>query len=233
MSCGLNSQKISIKNKKILEKEIPKLSQNEYSEIFNIIRNNSNSKYSENARGVYINLKYLDENTINKMIEFIDYTKKNKSQNNKEIKQDNKLVNKDINSKLSHTNKYTLDQESIHKELLRLKEKNSDNFSFQNFLDKLSVTNIKQFAQNDGKICYPTLKNSKAKFGGVKARLLKKCKEVNRNYQETSYIANLDTISNDSSDDEGEKEENKITKIIKNLSSKNLDIDVSDDENDF
>lgn len=232
MSCGLNSQKISIKNKKILEKEIPKLTQNEYSEIFNIIRNNSNSKYSENARGVYINLKYLDENTINKMLEFIDYTKKNKSENSKKIKE-NSSIKKNIHSKIIDSNKFTLDQESIHKELLRLKEKNNDNFSFQNFLDKLSVTNIKQFTQNDGKIAYPTLKNSKAKFGGVKARLLKKCKEVNRNYQETPYMANMDNISNDSDSDDEDIEENKITKIIKNLGNKNLDIDASDDENEF
>ena len=179
MSLQLNQHKISLKNKKLLEKEIPKLTQNEYSEIFNIIRNNSNSKYSENARGVYINLKYLDENTINKMVEFIDYTKKNKTDGNQETKQTNiNKHNSNINDNIN-SNKFTLDQQSIHKELLRLKEKNNDNFSFQNFLDKLSVTNIKQFAQNDGKILYPSLKNSKTKFAGVKARLLKKCKEVN------------------------------------------------------
>ena len=125
-----------------------------------------------------------------------------------------------------------LSSESIHKELLRLKEKNNDNFSFQNFLDKLSVTNIKQFTNNDGKIMYPSLKNSKTKFAGVKARLLKKCKEVNRNYQETPYISNMDTVSNET-DSDNEVEDNKITKLIKNLGNKELDFDMSDDENDF
>ena len=56
MSYNTETNKINIKNKKFLEKEIPKLSSNEHNEIFNIIRNNS-SKYSENSRGVYINLK--------------------------------------------------------------------------------------------------------------------------------------------------------------------------------
>ena len=65
----------SYKNKKILEKEIPRLNQNEYQEVFNIIRQNTQSKYSENSRGVYINLKFLDDITIQKIIKFIDYTK--------------------------------------------------------------------------------------------------------------------------------------------------------------
>ena len=70
-----SKSRISIKERKLLEKEIPKLSKNEHNELFNIIRNNS-SKYSENARGVYINVKYLDKKTIDKIIEFIEYTKK-------------------------------------------------------------------------------------------------------------------------------------------------------------
>ena len=69
--------KINLKNKKYLEKEIPKLTSNEHNEIFNIIRNNS-SKYSENSRGVYINLKFLDNDTINKIKEFILYSKNSK-----------------------------------------------------------------------------------------------------------------------------------------------------------
>ena len=146
MSYQVNTTKASFKNKKLLEKEIPKLNQNEYNEIFNIIRNNSASKYSENSRGVYINLKYLDESTINKMVEFIQYTKKNKNQlvNKTDQRKINIIENK---GKFTNANKYTLDQQEIHKELQRLKEKNNDNFSFQNFLDKLSVTNIKQFSQ--------------------------------------------------------------------------------------
>ena len=45
---------------------------------------------------------------------------------------------------------------------------------FKIFLDKLSITNIKQFEKTEFKINYPQLKNSKAKFGGVKARGFKK-----------------------------------------------------------
>ncbi len=233
MSYNTETNKINIKNKKFLEKEIPKLSSNEHNEIFNIIRNNS-SKYSENSRGVYINLKFLDENTINKMIEFIQYSKNNKI--------DSKNTDKNNNNKSTNNqdhNKFTLDPKHIHKELERLKHKKNDNFSFQNFLDKLSVTNIKEFSQNDTKINYPSLKNSKTKFNGVKARLLKKCRDVNKSYQETTYINN-DIISNDESDESDDDMENsdnnekeKLTNIIKTLSKNDNLESLSDDENDF
>ena len=175
------SKKITNKERKLLEKEIPKLSKNEHNELFNIIRNN-NSKYSENARGVYINVKYLDKNTINKIIEFIEYTKKNKK-----ILKDNSLVKNNNNNSEYKYEKVLLDKETIHKELERLKGKKNDNFSFQNFLDKLSITNIKQFQQQDEKIIYPDLKNSNIKFNGVKARLLKKCRDANRYTSEISF----------------------------------------------
>ena len=168
----------SYKNKKILEKEIPRLNQNEYQEVFNIIRQNRQSKYSENSRGVYINLKFLDDITIQKIIKFIDYTK-----NYKKSLIDKNDTSKNTSLKKNNTidyNKYTLDKTSIESELQRLKTKKNENFTFQNFLDKLSVTNIKQFEKNESKIQYPQLKNSKAKFQGVKARVLKKCRDVNK-----------------------------------------------------
>ena len=71
--------KLSHSKKKFLQKEIPKLNKNEHQEIFNIITQNSDAKYSENSRGVYINLKFLDISTIERIIEFIKYTKVSKN----------------------------------------------------------------------------------------------------------------------------------------------------------
>lgn len=186
--------KTSYKNKKILEKEIPKLNQNEYQEVFNIVRQNNSSKYSENSRGVYINLKFLDDETITKIINFIQYTK-----NYRKNLEDKKKVEKTTEEKRSNNVKYkgyTLDKESIETELLRLKTKKNENFTFQNFLDKLSITNIKQFEKTESKINYPQLKNSKAKFGGVKARVLKKCRDVNKNSLDLPFIP-TDNVSLD------------------------------------
>jgi hypothetical protein len=207
-----------IKMQKQLEKDIHKLTKNEYNEIFNIIRNNG-SKYSENSRGVYINLKYIDKDTLYKMIKFINYTKNCKKKNidiDKKSNNKKKAYELDINKKL--------DRDSIYKELTRLKEKkkNKDNFSFQNFLDKLSVTNIKQFGNND-KIKYPNLKNTNIKFDGVKARLLKKCRETNKFNTNINFTLNNDSISNDESniiesqsDNKKKNKINDISSIIKN-----------------
>ena len=70
---------ITFCEKKFLQKEIPKLNKNEHQEIFNIITQNSDAKYSENSRGVYINLKFLDISTTERIIEFIKYTKVSKN----------------------------------------------------------------------------------------------------------------------------------------------------------
>lgn len=186
--------KTSYKNKKILEKEIPKLNQNEFQEVFNIIRQNNSSKYSENSRGVYINLKFLDDETITKIINFIQYTK-----NYRKNIEDKKKVEKTTEEKKSNNENYkgyTLDKESIETELLRLKTKKNENFTFQNFLDKLSITNIKQFEKTESKINYPQLKHSKAKFAGVKARVLKKCRDVNKNSLDLPFIP-TDNVSLD------------------------------------
>lgn len=231
MSYNTETNKTILKNKKYLEKEIPKLSLNEHSEIFNIIRNNC-SKYSENSRGVYVNLKFIDEKTIDKMIEFIQYSKNSKSKNT-DTKHNN---NTNINSKKKNDiDKFTLKDTNIHKELERLKHKNNDNFSFQSFLDKLSVTNIKEFSQNDSKIVYPCLKNSKAKFGGVKARLLKKCRDVNKSYTDNQFVNN-DAASDEESDDSDNEEDdskNKLNVMIKSLNKTENVESISDDENDF
>lgn len=189
------SYQLTYKHKKQLEKDITNLSSNEYNEILNIIRNNK-QKYSENVGGIYFNLKYINEQTIHKIIEFVKFAKNNKMliQKKEENKKNN--IEKEIITKINKNigKKYTLDQDSIQQELLRLKNKNKENFSFQNFLDKLSVTNIKQFEKNESKIQYPQLKNSKAKFQGVKARVLKKCRDVNKSLLDLPFIP-TDNIS--------------------------------------
>ena len=69
--------------------------------------------------------------------------------------------------------------------------------------------------------------------------LLKKFRDVNKSYQETTYINN-DIISNDESDESDDDMENrdnnekeKLTNIIKTLSKNDNLESLSDDENDF
>jgi hypothetical protein len=210
---------LTYKHKKQLEKDIGSLSHNEYNEILNIIRNNK-QKYSENIGGIYFNLKYINNNTIYKIIEFVRFAKANreliskkKDTNNNQNKTEEIIINK-LNRNIGK--KYTLDKLSIQQELLRLKNKNMEKFSFQNFLDKLSVSNIKTFKKND-KMLYPELKELKMNFSGSSERILKKCREVNKRdfYSYFSY--------NDGDNEEDNKSEYKtIQKCTNNKYEKEL-----------
>jgi hypothetical protein len=198
MSLQVKSQnKISYSTKKFLQKEVPKLSKNEYHEIFNIIKQNTDATYSENSTGVYINLKYLNQITIEKITDFIKYAKCQKD-SLQEVYIKDPDMSGDMNSYNTVKKEYThmaLSKKSVEKELSRLREKKNESFVFQNFLDKLSISNIKQFnepTESDTKIIYPQLKHSKIQFNGVKARLLKKCREGHKNDTDLPFIPSDD-----------------------------------------
>ena len=53
----------------------------EYKEIFNIIKND-NCQYSSNNNGIFINLSNVDEETINKIFDFLKFTKQKKKELN-------------------------------------------------------------------------------------------------------------------------------------------------------
>lgn len=183
------------KNKDSLKKELVSLSNTELCEIFNIIRSHTD-KYTENNNGVFINLKHLDNTTINKIWDFIEFSKQNKVI----LDRNNTYSNNGVsNSNLANTNthnSFTMDKNAIHNELNRLKNINvNDTFSFQNFLDKLSSNNLKHFSSTE-KIYYPSLKTSKNKFDGVKARLIKKCRDVNKYVPDSNCKYSLDVSNN-------------------------------------
>lgn len=168
---------IDYKFKKQIEKDITNLTLNQQTEILNIIKSN-NQKYSQNKAGIYFNLKYIDNDTLVKLKNYIDNCKKSFIRNS-EIDYPNSGKDKAIFTPTDKELKYTLDRKEIHAELQRLENKHNENFSFQNFLDKLSVTNIKTFKKNE-KINYPQLKQNNKKFLGVNERLIKKCRDVNK-----------------------------------------------------
>jgi hypothetical protein len=224
---SFESKKLSQKNRELLKKEISNLTYTELSEVFNIIRNNTD-KYSENNNGVFINLKYIDDSTINKIWEFINFSKKNKI-----ILDTNKLDTTNIKKKNNISeikNSTFLDKNYIHNELNRIKNLKDNSFSFPSFLEKLSTTNLKQFNSSD-KINYPSLKNSKTRFEGVKARILKKCRDVNRNIWDNTNLNQNDNVTNDNEDDETTNEVN-ISDNEEDNDNDNANND-EEDEEDF
>merc|ERR1739848_622006 len=124
-SLKVDGKKVSYKEKQ-LEKDIVNLSANEHTEILNIIRNN-NQKYSENNAGVYINLKYVDEVTIRKIIEFVTFCKQNKD--NDDDKDDGKQKNNKKKKKSTNIlgKNFTLNKEEVTSQLQRLKDKKQEN----------------------------------------------------------------------------------------------------------
>ena len=199
----MTNQKSSftIKQKEQLKKKINNLDYNEQCEIFNIIRKDTD-KISENNNGVFINLKYIKDETIDKLISFVDYCEKNKDLMKKgaqkyEDEIINTLLNYDSiseNSKSTSTviksntenlsecyNSYTIENDYLDVMKKQKEEDIIDKFSFKTYIDKLSVTSQKTFQTIDTDKKIPFIKTKKLRLVGVKARIMKKCRNINKN----------------------------------------------------
>jgi hypothetical protein len=198
-------------DKNRLKKNIEKLEYNQLCQIYNIIIKDTD-KVSENNNGIFINLKYLNNNTLEKLFDFVEYCEKNKPKISKDTQSEKSIFSNegntnntlfenssksfdtisksiDITSKSSDTNDKPLDinsksSDTITEEYnmynlnLSTNNKGSD-FIFKNYIDKLSSSNYKEFTEDIGK---KTIKpnTNKIKLNGVKYRLIKKCREINK-----------------------------------------------------
>jgi hypothetical protein len=220
------------RNRENLKKELSSLSTSEYQEIFNILRNN-NISYTENKNGVFINLKNTNDDIIYKIYDFIEFCKDNKKNletlderqkehvknttNTKQIRSYNISVNNDdIMNNIEDTN-------INNKKLLP-----TENFTFQNFIDKFTITNMKMFPENE-KIIYPVLKQVKCNFTGVKYRILKRCRDISK--MTSDKFTNL--LFFEMEDGQLDTKNNEyLNNTNENLFEDNDNYDKSDDEND-
>ena len=199
-------------DKNTLKKNIEKLEYNQLCQIYNIIIKDTD-KVSENNNVIFINLKYLNNNTLEKLNNFVKYCEKNKpevsidTQSEKSIfsneNNTNNAKSSDINNKLIDTTSKSSDTTSnlsdTYSKLIDTSSKSSDtiaeeynlynlnlsannkgsDFIFKNYIDKLSSSNYKEFTEDIGK---KTIKpnTNKIKLNGVKYRLIKKCREINK-----------------------------------------------------
>lgn len=166
-----------------LKKELNGLSSTEYQEIFNIIKSHT-SQFTENKNGIFINLKNIDDLVLHKIYDFISYCKHNKKNLDKLEEKQNEEIKNSSNPIKSYT--INIDNSniltSINNNITQDKKFNiNENFTFQNFIDKFMITNMKMFPENkDERISYPSLKQFKCNFTGVKYRLLKRCREISK-----------------------------------------------------
>jgi len=64
---------------KNIKDNIGKLSNNEILEIFKIV-NDNNTKYTRNNNGIFINLKWMDEDILNKINDYIAFSIKSQNE---------------------------------------------------------------------------------------------------------------------------------------------------------
>lgn len=166
--------KITYIQKKKLEHDIKELDHNEYNEILNILKKHD-QKFSENSAGIYFNLKYIDENVINEIIDFIDFSIKNKillKKTQKKLSVNNQTINQDY-SKCSDI--WSID--AVRKEFSQINKRNTmSEFVFKNYLDKISIVPNKEFKEK--KMSFPDIITTEASFSKSHDRLLKKCKNI-------------------------------------------------------
>lgn len=200
---------LNIKIKEKLKKDISELHYNEHCEIYNIIRKDTD-KISENKNGVFINLKYLNDETIDKIQEFISFCQKNKNllkKKQKEHEKEMNSVNSDntiISTLGENYESYSLDKESLEN-ITFSEDFTEDKFTFKNYIDKLSISSNKKFKGEDniGKRKKIIIRHNN-KLSGVNARIFKKCKNLNKqnvffkNKRNNKGIENIleDTFSN-------------------------------------
>jgi hypothetical protein len=246
-----------------LRRDLVGLSDIEYREIFNMIRQKV-GQFSENKNGIFINLKYVDDELLDKIYDFLEFSKKNKMYL-KELEEKQNIEKRSIDTSLHQQHSSILSRDNVsnhtttqaHTEVYTAsgtKKTTVDNFTFQNFIDKLTITNMKMFPENE-KIVYPTIKQHKWNVSGVKSRLLKKCKDINKfNYdrflnpyinpdEENAYMNTRQT--NKSSGNLGDNDYDSDAELdVDNTqeqsdcdddddsSSSDSDEDLSDDDND-
>jgi len=178
--------------KKKLEKDIKKLDKHEYIEILNIIKKN-NQHYSQNSKGIFFNLKYINEKTIKDMIKFIEFCKKNTAFLEEDYTVD-KPVQYKKDSKKELYDSYNLEDLDITidiKNFIKSKDNKSNNFTFKNYLDKISIVPKKEFINKQSEK-YPDLININTEFTGTNNRILKKCKNYESSYSKSNETSALE-----------------------------------------
>lgn len=177
------------RQKMILKKEIEKLDYAEYCELFKIIVKQTD-KFTINKGGVFFNMKNLNNETLTQIHKFIEFSKENKKMLDmpRDIREPKAEVKAVANIETDYE-KFSADMEVISsdeeeedndamKNFMENKSKvigYDDNFKFSNYIEKLQTANNKKFADAGNEI---VLRPSKLKLTGVKARLMKRCRDM-------------------------------------------------------
>ena len=190
----MNKLKLNICN------EIKNLDKNELYEIFNIIKNDiPTEKITENKNGIFINFKYVKDENVIKIRDTISWFKENKKiiheqelQKQKDIKHLSEIITTDSDESLTDEDD---NYEIVKLENLKSDLSNLDKFTFQNYIDKLSINTNKNFENND--IIENIEKNQKDEkiVNDLLNRVIKNCKNPSNSINDSS-VDQLDLDNN-------------------------------------
>jgi len=243
------------REKEHIKRDITKLEKDELIEVYKII-SNSTDKISKNKNGVFINLKYIPDETLVQIRSFIQFRKDHNNQIQQNDKSDTISVLKPIvnsGSSVSSVNKVVKIESKLSSE-----NDIGNKFCFQNFVEKLSINSHKLFPSEYGtkpQSNTQILKPHKVRFSNTMSRILKKCRDIhtlapNEEYTdaysndgpEGSVSENLEKIRNahkmhsitdETSTDSESSDETEDESEEQNIEDPKWDLDDSDDEKSF
>lgn len=153
--------------KKIMAEQIRDLSEDEQMEIFKIIRK-SECTYTENNNGIFLNMRVLNNGTLNEISKFIKFCHENK----KNLSEQEEIVNQEkINLYSNIPEESSTESED--------KEDEGDDVTGKEPIGEQSDSDD---SSEEIKI---TLKRSKPKYKGIKAKLIKNYRSCNSSVRQT------------------------------------------------
>jgi hypothetical protein len=163
-----DNDKIILKKKKLIEMA-KNLSKIEYLEIFEIIKNDK-CQYSENKNGIFINLNNVDEETIDKIFNFINFIKHKKE----DLLKHEEILNTAKKNISIEVIPYEKKINDTYNEII-LEDELSDNDEPNNYSNYLHFSSDED-EDLENKI---SLKKKKIKHSGKKAKMIKSIKDGN------------------------------------------------------
>jgi len=138
---------------KNIRDNISKLSINEMLEIFKII-NSNNTKYTKNNNGIFINLKWIDEDILNKINDYIEFSLKSQNEMTKY-----EIIKNNLNDSINFKEKSIDDNEkknnnvSVINTTISNKSKISSSMKFyllkKKFIKPININNVSTIPDNN------------------------------------------------------------------------------------
>ena len=197
--------KMTYSQKLGIQKDIKTLDTSESTELFKLIQNETN-KYTTNKNGAFINMRNLDNKILWKISNFIKYCKKTKETLElSEIQRRDLLEDSIINPTINNINKVDTNDTALNDTTTT--DNNYDIYNVEKNLNNEHHNDEKKSKGNDD---IPSLYIYKPKYIGVVGRILKKCREIDKNetYVYGIYV-NYDPNKNINKYSEKSKEQSK------------------------